>query len=40
MHELIGEYRVVFWTSVEAFYIFDAEGNLREIRVRKSVDAL
>ena len=37
---VVAEYRVVFTTSVEAFYIFDANRHLVEVAVRKSTDAL
>ena len=37
---LLGEYRVLFVTSVEAFYIFNGAGELVGVGVRKSVDAL
>jgi hypothetical protein len=37
---VVGEYRVVFTTSVAAFYIFDSDRRLVEIAIRKTVDAL
>lgn len=37
---VVGEYTVVFVTSVEAFYIFDANRRLVEIAVRKTTDGL
>jgi hypothetical protein len=40
LHVVVGEYRIVFTTSIEAFYIFDAERRLAEITVRKTTDAL
>ena len=39
MHETIGEYRVFLVTSVEVFYTFNANGELVDIRVRKTTDA-
>ena len=37
---VVGEYAIVFGTSVEAFYIFDANRRLVEIAVRKTTDGL
>jgi hypothetical protein len=37
---LVGEHRLVFATSVEAYFYFDDAGRLAEIRVRKTVDSL
>jgi hypothetical protein len=37
---LVGEHRLIFVTSVEAYYHFDDAGQLAEIRVRKTVDSL
>ena len=37
---LVGEYTVVFVTSVEAYYVFDADRRLVGISVRKTTDAL
>jgi len=37
---LAGEYGVVFTTSVESFYIFDSDGMLVDIKIRKTTDAL
>ena len=35
----IASYRFPFATSVEAFYIFDARGNLTDISVRRTIVA-
>jgi hypothetical protein len=37
---VVGEYRLVFTTSVEAYYIFDSDRRLVEIAIRKTIDAL
>lgn len=35
----LGEYRTIFITSVEAFFIFDLGDNLIDVKVRKTTDA-
>jgi hypothetical protein len=43
MHCLLGEYHGIplpFVTSVEAYWAFDQQGKLVDIRIRKSTDAL
>jgi hypothetical protein len=40
IHTVVAEYRLIFWTSVEAFYTFDASGRLVDLRVRATVDGL
>jgi hypothetical protein len=37
---LMGEYGLIFVTSVEAFYIFGSNGRLVDVKVRKSTDTL
>jgi hypothetical protein len=37
---LLGEYGLLFTTSVEAFYVFDASGQLVGVSIRKTTDAL
>ena len=37
---LVGEYDIVFTTSVESFYTFDSDGMLADIKIRKTTDAL
>ncbi|MBF6023961.1 hypothetical protein [Lysobacter niastensis] len=39
-HTVVGEYSLIFTTSVEAFYIFGVDQRLVEIAVRKTTDAL
>lgn len=39
-HVAIAEYRIIFTTTVEAFYVFDADRRLVDIAVRKTTDAL
>jgi hypothetical protein len=39
IHESIAHYRVIFRADIEAFYIFDSNGNLVDLRVRREVDA-
>jgi hypothetical protein len=40
INESIARYRIVFRTDIEAFYIFDSSGNLVDLHVRRTVDAL
>jgi hypothetical protein len=40
IHAHLGDYRVLFVSSVEAFFIFGSKQELVDIRVRKTVDAL
>ena len=37
---MMGEYGLIFVTSVEAFYIFGSNGRLVDVKVRKSTDSL
>lgn len=39
-HAVVGEYTIIFTTSVEAFYVFGQDQHLVEIAVRKTTDAL
>jgi len=39
-HAVVGEYSLIFTTSVEAFYVFGQDRRLVEIAVRKTTDAL
>jgi ABC-type dipeptide/oligopeptide/nickel transport system permease component len=39
-HAVVGEYGLIFTTSVEAFYVFGRDRRLVEIAVRKTTDAL
>ncbi|HSY52634.1 MAG TPA: hypothetical protein VLC46_27790 [Thermoanaerobaculia bacterium] len=36
----LGHYRVVFRTDVVATFVFDAQGRLQQVIVRKEVDAI
>lgn len=38
-HAVVGEYTLIFTTSVEAFYIFGQDQLLVEIAVRKTTDS-
>lgn len=40
IHESIGEYGLLFQTSVEAFWVFNSAGRLVDLKVRKTTDAL
>lgn len=37
---VLGSYGLIFETSVEVFYIFDGDGRLKEINVRRSTNAI
>jgi hypothetical protein len=38
--ESVAHYYLPFRTDVEAFYMFDASGNLVDLRVRKTTDSI
>lgn len=40
IHETLDRSRLLFRTSVEVFYIFDTEGRLVDLRVRRTTDSL
>jgi hypothetical protein len=40
IHKSVASYRAPFRTDIEAFYIFDANGKLADLRVRTTTDAL
>ena len=37
---VLGTYGLIFETAVEVFYIFDGNGQLKEISIRKTTNAL
>jgi hypothetical protein len=39
IHESVAHYGAIFRTDIEAFYVFDANGKLVDLRVRRTVDA-
>jgi hypothetical protein len=39
IHESIAHYGPIFRADIEAFYVFDANGKLVDLRVRRTVDA-
>lgn len=36
---VMGSYGIIFETSVEIFYIFDKDDRLKEVKIRRTVDA-
>jgi hypothetical protein len=40
IHESVAHYGLIFRADIEAFYIFDSQGTLVDLRVRRTVDAL